>query len=794
MKMVEAAVVNKLRAGESVIYSGSNSKEFNFSGKSVVGTHYIYITNQGRFYAYDSGGMFGSEKVIEYPADTHKVDVLFLSTGVWLKNCINHALTFNLTISFDDFLQIYKQTARVIYNFNSYDNCIIRVRNSFQQARYVIEDKKITLFLLHNEKIEIPYTRIKSKKYNFSSLIFSLNGLFNNGKYTITELDLFFPSLEHLTTLTNYIDQSKNIFSFFTDNAIIASITIKRLSNSNIHNEYPALLIYEMGAYEVLNEESSKIEYIFNSNEDSFYYDSNFKSLLIVKKNIPYIVTFDAESKLTNKIESESLRLHRNVGQLTGTYKEQEITNVHFDIFYDGTGFSFLFIDSFSLTEKVLFKDTYSKWVEESLFIFSHDGIFKVGDVNNKASLSIVLKQEGKEELKDFGYFENGIPFLLIHDATKLSFIQSNSHKKEILNQDITDISIIDQNIDSNFSKIKICLGNCEVILFLNQFSIKEMIYSTFLYKKLPILAHTKPQQIFTSWSRQVNDYLLYHLFSQFFVIHSEMKEIQKEDISKELKQLKLINLLYYGLQTQKEILDTVSVYIPAMLDNEQQELFVSINESYNSSPFSSLQRNLLSVTSQMNRHINEVQGSLNAISFAIIPQKTLDDLIKSRLIRNGITAGVIAIKFLPAGLFMGLNSVFSYFDSKEQEKVRKENEQNKIDFYLNKAINTFEHFQEVMMPFYISEANQKMFQSFKQIAMQYQLVLDKEPVKEFLINKIAEMYTYKQLPMDNFNIKRKVELIGEIHKSTKSSFSTIKNYRNEVQIDVQKPLPIIKK
>jgi hypothetical protein len=75
--MVESAVSRLLHFGESVIYTG---KVFDMPNKSIVGSHSLHFTSKGIVLAYDSGGVFGSECVVQYDAiiDTDKKLVINL--------------------------------------------------------------------------------------------------------------------------------------------------------------------------------------------------------------------------------------------------------------------------------------------------------------------------------------------------------------------------------------------------------------------------------------------------------------------------------------------------------------------------------------------------------------------------------------------------------------------------------------------------------------------------------------------------------------------------------------------
>jgi hypothetical protein len=667
-------------------------------------------------------------------------------------------------------------------------NCQVKVDEVFQKVEFSIEETGLRLL---NPWIDlfVPYSRIKSQNYNHDCGILILEGLIKDKQFA-NKIELFIPFGDDLNKLVIFIESSPKIFDYFSDTAVVSPVLVTRKSSDMIHYEYPAIFIYEYDEYKIFIDSTFSFEQTFRINEDSFHFDSGTGTLLIMKAAIPYQLKFEEECELVRKIELDSFKLYQDLGRISGTYRNTTEVALPFDLLCDKSSYHFLFRESLNVTDKIPFNRSFTTQIEDRLFIFSSEGNFLIKDMTKATTLQNIFA--GKNAVvKDFGFFENGIPFTFTQNESGIIFTKSSTSLLKILNQDILDIQVIEQTIDAFFCKIKISLNESEIMATLPATSVKELIYSTFIYKKAPLLPNTRPQQLFASWTRQVNDYVLYHYLGQFFAIKAEIEEIQKEYISKELKEMKLVNLLYYGLQSQKKILDTVSVYIPAMLGNEQQELFHALGNPYDESQYRNLQRQLMGVNSQLNRHINEIQSSLNAISFAIVPRKTMDDFIKERAIRNGLTAAAISILSLPSGIFMGLNSIFSTIDLKKQEEIKKENEQYRIEFYLDKALDAFDHFMDIMVPFYIAETNQKIFESFQLIAKQYQPIIESAKVKESLLKRLGEIHTFKQLPIDSTVVKRKSELIGEIHGSTENAFQSIINYRNEVHLDVQKSIPL---
>ncbi|EGL81432.1 hypothetical protein CathTA2_0039 [Caldalkalibacillus thermarum TA2.A1] len=130
------------------------------------------------------------------------------------------------------------------------------------------------------------------------------------------------------------------------------------------------------------------------------------------------------------------------------------------------------------------------------------------------------------------------------------------------------------------------------------------------------------------------------------------------------------------------------------------------------------LQKKLLSLSSQVQRHLIEIENSLNVLSFAIIPKKTYEQHTENKAKRNYWNATVIGgLGVLTGGLGLiaasGLIGLSTYFENKEYKAVkqlRDENEQYKIDFYIGRALDSFYHLMNTMLPYYVSQASKAYY------------------------------------------------------------------------------------
>lgn len=67
------------------------------------------------------------------------------------------------------------------------------------------------------------------------------------------------------------------------------------------------------------------------------------------------------------------------------------------------------------------------------------------------------------------------------------------------------------------------------------------------------------------------------------------------------------------------------------------------------------MQTQLLTLSSQIQRHLTEIEQSLNALSFAIIPRKTMNSVQKDKSNKSYWTAGILAGLGIVTGVSVSL-------------------------------------------------------------------------------------------------------------------------------------------
>ena len=117
------------------------------------------------------------------------------------------------------------------------------------------------------------------------------------------------------------------------------------------------------------------------------------------------------------------------------------------------------------------------------------------------------------------------------------------------------------------------------------------------------------------------------------------------------------------------------------------------------------------------------------------------------------VAYGVANNAFGPVALIgiamTGINTYYNKKDHEMRERIRRENENQRLEFYTSKIQDSFEHFIQTLLPFYISEVNHAVFHTYKQVHTLYEPIKNNQEVREHMLMKITQLYTYKNLPID---------------------------------------------
>lgn len=147
-------------------------------------------------------------------------------------------------------------------------------------------------------------------------------------------------------------------------------------------------------------------------------------------------------------------------------------------------------------------------------------------------------------------------------------FESKNDILLKIPNTSVDQIVVIEQPVDgSGFLQIEIreTFGT-KYQIYTDEESVKRLIKMTYQHVKMPILSSVSNEDIFWSWSRSINDFILYNMFQEVLVLHSLVKEIHEKNNNTEEKHVMLANGLFHSIKLIKRNLDRIATQIPVAM------------------------------------------------------------------------------------------------------------------------------------------------------------------------------------------------------------------------------------
>ena len=367
---------------------------------------------------------------------------------------------------------------------------------------------------------------------------------------------------------------------------------------------------------------------------------------------------------------------------------------------------------------------------------------------------------------KNIGFTSNDMPFFILQNETYLNLFKSP--KKVLLsiqNSHIKDI-IIDNQIKSNhedFTKVEILFESNKITVNLRNEIIPKLIKNVFIYSKKNLLQRASIKDIYMNWAKSVNDMILLNFFGNIYYMKEEIDNIANKNMTDE-DRVNIVNMLFYQIQEQRNQFDILSAYMPKAIEYGEVDLFKKCNVQIDNRVFRLLQRQLFNISSQINRHLSDIERSLSQLSFAIYSDfntREYNTKLKSKQAKIGMAVSVansllagsaIAIPFIA---MQGMN----LYTTKKMDEKAKEIESSKLKLFTNQAILKLHHLIDDMYPYYISEANYSLFDLFNKLGKQYEKLGD-ESIKEIIIDRIADIYVAKQMTLNSFTNIRKKDLI----------------------------------
>ena len=341
-------------------------------------------------------------------------------------------------------------------------------------------------------------------------------------------------------------------------------------------------------------------------------------------------------------------------------------------------------------------------------------------------------------ERNDIGFTKSGNPLFVRAEDGIVRFMKSE--EKEIMSiadKDIVGIITIkesdEEKIHKDFSATDIRFKNEYVRVYLKTRMVEKLLRDVFLSSKKKMLEEAENKEVYQNWAKSMNDMIMYNFFADLYNMRKLVREtLGQENITDEVR-INLVNRLYDEVQVQKENVDTLSVYMPDVIEKSGEKLF---------------EREGIRPDRNVYRMFGEV--------FADTAYMLKDGLNDIEIILGD------------------LEFVLSPLDRRRHVyRMLKENESDKLNLFMEKILKKLNHIIDNMYPYYIREMNEKLYYVFAKLGHEYDK-LKSEDVKEILFDEITEMYAFGQLMYSEEDETRRKDIINQIYKTADKGISGI--------------------
>ena len=341
-------------------------------------------------------------------------------------------------------------------------------------------------------------------------------------------------------------------------------------------------------------------------------------------------------------------------------------------------------------------------------------------------------------ERNDIGFTKSGNPLFVRAEDGIVRFMKSE--EKEIMSiadKDIVGIITIkesdEEKIHKDFSATDIRFKNEYVRVYLKTRMVEKLLRDVFLSSKKKMLEESENKEVYQNWAKSMNDMIMYNFFADLYNMRKLVREtLGQENITDEVR-INLVNRLYDEVQVQKENVDTLSVYMPDVIEKSGEKLF---------------EREGIRPDRNVYRMFGEV--------FADTAYMLKDGLNDIEIILGN------------------LEFVLSPLDRRRHVyRMLKENESDKLNLFMEKILKKLNHIIDNMYPYYIREMNEKLYYVFAKLGQEYDK-LKSEDVKEILFDEITEMYAFGQLMYSEEDETRRKDIINQIYKTADKGISGI--------------------
>ena len=341
-------------------------------------------------------------------------------------------------------------------------------------------------------------------------------------------------------------------------------------------------------------------------------------------------------------------------------------------------------------------------------------------------------------ERNDIGFTKSGNPLFVRAEDGIVRFMKSE--EKEIMaipDKDIVDIITIkesdEEKIHKDYSATDIRFKNEYVRVYLKTRMVEKLLRDVFLSSKKDMIEEAGKKEIYRNWAKAMNDMIMYNFFADLYNVRKFVKETLEQDNITDEVRINLVNILYDEVQVQKENIDTLSVYMPDVIEKSGEKLFEREDIKPDRSIYRMFGDTFADTAYMLKDGLNDIEIILGNLDFVLSPSDR----------------------------------------RRHVYRMLKENESDKLNLFMEKILKKLNHIIDNMYPYYIREMNEKLYYVFAKLGHEYDK-LKADDVKEILFDEITEMYAFGQLMYSEEDDTRRKEIIDQIYKTADKGISGI--------------------
>lgn len=582
----------------------------------------------------------------------------------------------------------------------------------------------------------------------------------------------------------NLCENQREFIGDLQDNQIIFSIDNGPLSLGTLFKDENRFLLNKssLESFEIrINDiEECQINK-FEINLGGYFYrvenDAILRSVYIFSNNKVAFENIDQKVKINNKIGKLPPGSSIYFGEISTTVDKTTYNNSPVFIIKNSEKIAFIdkikkntiFIINISKSKKLILND--------DVLIYDDKNLFTIKTSNANKNDMGILNLEDLEDTK-IGFTQNHTPFFIKHDEESFDiYTSSNSMLLSIKNDKFKDIMINNEvnKSNENYTPLEIKFDDIKIIVNINNNIVSEIMRNVFVYSKSDLVANATINDLYINWAKSISDMILFNIFGSLYYTKLEIDNILSREITDD-DRVNIVNMMYYQIQNQRNQLDILSAYIPKAVEQGEVKLFYKYNQNLDRKIFKVLHKQLFTISSQINKHLSDIERSLSQLSFVIYSEfntREFNAKLKNKQVGIGMAVSVASSIALGGALsvpFLAMQGMSMYSNKKMDEKSR-EIESSKLNLFTNQSIEKLNHLIENMYPYYVNEANDNLREIFMALGKQYENHSDKR-IKQDLFDRITEIYVSKQMNLNNMTNMRKKDIINNVYKSIDSNMN----------------------